>query len=52
MQQSVAPPPAACHSKVELRVSCSNLLDKDIMSKSDPLCALYAWHSGKWYEVW
>ena len=51
MQQNAAPPPASCHSKVELRVSCNNLLDKDIMSKSDPLCALYILHGGKWYEV-
>uniref|UniRef100_A0A665UGX1 Copine I n=1 Tax=Echeneis naucrates TaxID=173247 RepID=A0A665UGX1_ECHNA len=31
---------ADCVSKVELSVSCSDLLDKDVGSKSDPLCVL------------
>ncbi|KAM4612521.1 copine-1-like isoform 3-T5 [Polymixia lowei] len=31
---------ADCVSKVELSVSCSSLLDKDVGSKSDPLCVL------------
>uniref|UniRef100_A0A671Z1W3 Copine-3 n=1 Tax=Sparus aurata TaxID=8175 RepID=A0A671Z1W3_SPAAU len=31
---------AQCVTKVELTVSCDNLLDKDIGSKSDPLCVL------------
>ncbi|XP_042365494.1 copine-1 isoform X2 [Plectropomus leopardus] len=31
---------ADCVSKVELSISCSNLLDKDVGSKSDPLCVL------------
>uniref|UniRef100_A0A673Y4C6 Copine III n=1 Tax=Salmo trutta TaxID=8032 RepID=A0A673Y4C6_SALTR len=30
-----------CVTKVELTVSCENLLDKDIGSKSDPLCNVY-----------
>lgn len=39
-------------SKVELTISCENLLDMDIFSKSDPLCALYINTSGShWYEV-
>uniref|UniRef100_A0A3Q3KF07 Copine-3 n=2 Tax=Monopterus albus TaxID=43700 RepID=A0A3Q3KF07_MONAL len=29
-----------CVSKVELTISCANLLDKDVGSKSDPLCVL------------
>ncbi|KAM6979613.1 copine-1 [Aplochiton taeniatus] len=29
-----------CVSKVELTITCSNLLDKDVGSKSDPLCVL------------
>ena len=43
---------ADCVSKVELTVSCSNLLDKDVGSKSDPLCVLLQ-SSGddKWTEV-
>lgn len=28
-------------TKVEITVSCRNLLDKDTFSKSDPLCVLY-----------
>lgn len=43
---------ADCVSKVELTVSCSDLLDKDVGSKSDPLCVLLQ-RSGKdsWTEV-
>uniref|UniRef100_A0A4W5M2Z1 Copine-3 n=1 Tax=Hucho hucho TaxID=62062 RepID=A0A4W5M2Z1_9TELE len=41
-----------CVSKVELTVSCENLLDKDIGSKSDPLCVLLMNTTGsQWYEV-
>ncbi|KAJ8010401.1 hypothetical protein DPEC_G00074690 [Dallia pectoralis] len=41
-----------CVTKVELTVSCENLLDKDIGSKSDPLCVLHMNTSGaQWYEV-
>lgn len=44
---------ADCVSKVELTVSCSNLLDKDVGSKSDPLCVLLQSSGGdKWTEVW
>uniref|UniRef100_A0A8C6M1R7 Copine-3 n=1 Tax=Nothobranchius furzeri TaxID=105023 RepID=A0A8C6M1R7_NOTFU len=32
---------ADCVSKVELTVSCTDLLDKDVGSKSDPLCVLF-----------
>lgn len=45
--------PAATHmaTKVELTISCDNLLDMDVFSKSDPLCALYINTSGShWYE--
>jgi len=45
------PPPAACHSKVELRISCKKLLDKDVLSKSDPLCVLFEMRGGRWTEV-
>nr|XP_046226776.1 copine-3-like [Scatophagus argus]XP_046226777.1 copine-3-like [Scatophagus argus]XP_046226778.1 copine-3-like [Scatophagus argus] len=38
-------------SKVELTISCENLMDMDVFSKSDPLCALYINTSGShWYE--
>uniref|UniRef100_A0A8D0A8Y3 Copine III n=1 Tax=Sander lucioperca TaxID=283035 RepID=A0A8D0A8Y3_SANLU len=43
---------AQCVTKVELTVSCENLLDKDIGSKSDPLCVLLMSSSdSQWYEV-
>ncbi|KAM9713104.1 copine-3-like isoform 2-T2 [Menidia menidia] len=45
--------PAAPHlaTKVELTISCNNLMDMDVFSKSDPLCALYISASGShWYE--
>lgn len=53
---SPAPPQsdmaAQCVTKVELTVSCNNLLDKDIGSKSDPLCVLLMSTSdSQWYEV-
>ncbi|XP_070708666.1 copine-3-like [Pempheris klunzingeri] len=47
------PVPGATHlaSKVELTISCESLMDMDIFSKSDPLCALYINTSGShWYE--
>lgn len=49
-----APVPGATHwaTKVELTISCENLMDMDVFSKSDPLCALYINTSGThWYEV-
>ncbi|XP_057680005.1 copine-3 isoform X1 [Corythoichthys intestinalis] len=43
---------AQCVTKVELTVSCDNLLDKDIGSKSDPLCVLLMSTSdSQWYEL-
>ncbi|XP_008318940.1 copine-1 isoform X1 [Cynoglossus semilaevis] len=43
---------ADCVSKVELSVSCSNLLDKDVGSKSDPLCVLLQKTAGdSWTEL-
>lgn len=38
-------------TKVELTVSCENLMDMDVFSKSDPLCALYLNTGSHWYEV-
>ena len=41
-----------CVSKIELSISCSNLLDKDVGSKSDPLCVLLqSIGDDKWAEV-
>ncbi|KAK1172096.1 copine-3-like isoform X1 [Acipenser oxyrinchus oxyrinchus] len=43
---------AQCVMKVELSVSCNNLLDKDVGSWSDPLCVLLMNTSGtQWFEV-
>uniref|UniRef100_W5MWF2 Copine-3 n=1 Tax=Lepisosteus oculatus TaxID=7918 RepID=W5MWF2_LEPOC len=43
---------AQCVTKVELTVSCENLLDKDVGSKSDPLCMLLMNTTGaQWFEV-
>uniref|UniRef100_A0A667YGN8 Copine-3 n=1 Tax=Myripristis murdjan TaxID=586833 RepID=A0A667YGN8_9TELE len=43
---------ADCVSKVELCVSCSDLLDKDVGSKSDPLCVLLQSTGGdNWTEL-
>ncbi|XP_074646861.1 copine-3-like isoform X2 [Tubulanus polymorphus] len=42
----------ACVSKVELRIECHNLLNKDVSSKSDPCAVLYLQNKGKkWIEV-
>ncbi|KAL8612435.1 hypothetical protein ACOMHN_008420 [Nucella lapillus] len=38
-------------SKVELRVECRSLLDKDVMSKSDPCAVLYMQNAGRYEEV-
>ena len=44
--------PTPLATKVELTISCENLLDMDVFSKSDPLCVLYINTSGShWYEV-
>lgn len=43
--------PAACVSKVELRVSCKALLDRDTLNKSDPCVILMAQTNGQWTEV-
>ncbi|XP_033994758.1 copine-1 isoform X2 [Trematomus bernacchii] len=50
---SVCPPQMTdCVTKVELCVSCTDLLDKDVGSKSDPLCVLLQSTGGdKWTEL-
>ncbi|MBN3325149.1 FR1L4 protein, partial [Atractosteus spatula] len=46
------PMAADCVTKVELSVSCNNLIDKDVGSKSDPLCVLLLNSGGdKWVEL-
>ncbi|KAL2082039.1 hypothetical protein ACEWY4_021857 [Coilia grayii] len=52
LQNCVAGMSRPCVAKVELTVSCENLLDKDVFSKSDPLCVLLMNSSGsQWFEV-
>ncbi|XP_017157432.1 copine-3-like isoform X1 [Poecilia reticulata] len=54
MASAAASAPVATHlaTKVELTISCENLMDMDVFSKSDPLCALYISTSGShWYEL-
>nr|XP_033770763.1 copine-1-like isoform X3 [Geotrypetes seraphini]XP_033770764.1 copine-1-like isoform X3 [Geotrypetes seraphini]XP_033770765.1 copine-1-like isoform X3 [Geotrypetes seraphini]XP_033770766.1 copine-1-like isoform X3 [Geotrypetes seraphini]XP_033770767.1 copine-1-like isoform X3 [Geotrypetes seraphini] len=43
---------AQCVTKVQLSISCENLLDKDVGSKSDPLCVvLQSLGDGQWAEL-
>ncbi|XP_028399865.1 copine-3-like isoform X2 [Dendronephthya gigantea] len=41
-----------CVSKVQLHISCEGLKDKDVLSKSDPICAVKIWDEGgkQWQE--
>ncbi|CAL8114916.1 unnamed protein product [Orchesella dallaii] len=41
---------AAPTSSVEISISCRNLLDKDILSKSDPMCVVY--HKPRGTDHW
>lgn len=43
--------PVACVTKVELRVSCKSLLDRDTLKKSDPCVVLLVQSQGQWTEV-
>lgn len=43
---------AHCVTKVELSICCDHLIDKDVGSKSDPLCVLLQNVGGdQWTEV-
>ncbi|XP_046859576.1 copine-3-like [Xenia sp. Carnegie-2017] len=41
-----------CISKVQLHIACEGLKDKDVLSKSDPICVVYIWdeNAKKWME--
>ncbi|TSK38535.1 Protein NLRC5 [Bagarius yarrelli] len=43
--------PQHCVTKVELSVCCSNLLDRDVASKSDPFCVLFQEVDSNWVEL-
>lgn len=48
----LCPQMAGCVTRVELSVSCQNLLDRDLGSRSDPLCVLLQEAGGgRWAEV-
>lgn len=53
-QQSFAcngpPPTAMCVTQVEIFCSCRNLLDTDLLSKSDPLVVVYLYQGGGYIE--
>lgn len=57
MQASYGPPPptapsmSQCVTRVQLNISCRNLLDKDVMSKSDPMAVVMILKEGRWFEV-
>ena len=42
---------AAVGSKVELSLSCSNLKDLDVFSKSDPVVFLYEQKGSEWVKL-
>ncbi|XP_041375225.1 copine-3-like isoform X2 [Gigantopelta aegis] len=44
-------PAMQCLSKVELRVECKNLLNKDVTSKSDPCAVLFIYSGNSWEEI-
>uniref|UniRef100_A0A8C8S2F7 Copine 7 n=1 Tax=Pelusios castaneus TaxID=367368 RepID=A0A8C8S2F7_9SAUR len=50
-QASLGVVSATCVSKVELRVSCKHLLDRDTLNKSDPCVVLLTQSQGQWMEV-
>lgn len=50
-QDQTSSPPTRNACKVELRVSCKNLLDRDTLNKSDPCVILMGQGEGDWEEV-
>jgi len=38
-------------STVEISVRCTDLADKDLMSKSDPMCVMFMQKQGQWLEI-
>ena len=42
---------AANGTNVELTVFCTNLKDKDVFSKSDPVCLLFEKYQERWIEI-
>lgn len=56
MQASIYPPPSTPSlsqfvTRVQLNISCKNLRDKDVLSKSDPMAVVMLFKDGNWFEV-
>ncbi|KAG7523183.1 hypothetical protein JOB18_041367 [Solea senegalensis] len=43
--------PQHCITRVEMSVTATNLLDRDVASKSDPFCVLFHEVDGNWVEL-
>ena len=43
--------PANLITKVQLSLSCKGLVNKDLLSKSDPLAVVYIFSGNQWVEV-
>ena len=49
-----SPPPSSvahCVTRVQINISCRNLRDKDVMSKSDPMAVVLMLSDIGWTEV-
>lgn len=44
-------PSVQCATRVQLNISCKNLKDKDVLSKSDPMAVVMIFKDGNWSEV-
>lgn len=51
VQPSAPPSVAQCVTRVQMNISCRNLQDKDVMSKSDPMAVVMMLKDGSWFEV-
>ena len=56
MQAPIYPPPSTPSlsqfvTRVQLNISCKNLRDKDVLSKSDPMAVVMLFKDGSWFEV-
>ena len=43
--------PTSLITKVQLSISCNGLVNKDVLSKSDPLAVVYIFSGNQWVEV-
>ncbi|XP_013782880.1 copine-3-like [Limulus polyphemus] len=47
---NIGPPETPCLTKVEIRVQCHHLQNRDLMSKSDPMVVLFMQEGEKWVQ--